>query len=183
MASPVVGRYNTESLVTKFLHNAQTSRYLLYFKPPGSVISHIARTKGVYWNELIERVNISCISAKLPASSFATHDKNFRTTSRMSYPNGPSGYRTNAIDIIKFDRDLDNSIKYSFVEGFPTSMDAMEISYGESDVLRLNVNFNFVRYVTEPYVDVSGTKITEKFYSLNFLNDAQGFQTTSQNIA
>tara|TARA_Y100001935_G_scaffold255206_1_gene267092 strand:- start:2233 stop:3075 length:843 start_codon:yes stop_codon:yes gene_type:complete len=215
MASPVIGRYNTESLVTKFLHNAHTSKYLVYFKPPAAVIRHIASTKGVFWNTLTERVNISCISAKLPGSSFATHDvtgdfrgvtekmayrrmyddtfsvtmlvdheyktlhffegwmdyiagkqtggqtnnnyKNFRTGSRMSYPNGPNGYRTNAIDLIKFDRDLDNSIRYSFIEGFPISMDAMEISYGESDILRLNVNFNFVRYVTEPYAGNGGS--------------------------
>ena len=268
MASPVVGKYSTENLVSKFLHNAQTSSYYLYFKPPAAVIRHIASTKGVYWNQLLERVNISCISAKLPASSFATHDvtgdflgvtekmayrrmyddsfsvtmlvdyeyktlhffegwmdyiagkqtggqtndnyKNFRTGSRMSYPNGSNGYRTNAIELIKFDRDLDNSIRYTFVEGFPISMDAMEISYGATDLLRLNVNFNFVRYVTEPYAGDggvvaaeptkgdrlsvtpspqqsgsvgSGSIKKEEFLSFNFLNDSKEISLGSQNIA
>ena len=43
------------------------------------------------------------------------------------------------------------------VEGFPISMNAMEISYGPTDLLRLTVNFSFVRYVTEPYSNSATT--------------------------
>ena len=55
--------------------------------------------------------------------------------------------------MFKFEKNVSErqSIKYTMIEGFPISMDAMEISYGPTDLLRLTVNFSFVRYVTEPY--------------------------------
>lgn len=223
MASPVVGAYGTQNLVTKFLHNAQTSQYLVYFKPPGGVIDYVRTNKGVDWSAMAERINIRCFDAKLPTSNFATHDVTsdfMGVTEKMayrriyddtfsvslfvdyeykllhffegwmdfiagkqaggvtnqaykSYTNGtrmryPKQYRTNAIELIKFDRDLDNHIKYSFVEGFPISMDSMPLSYGASDVLKLSVNFNFVRYVTEPFRDTSTSAKVEEFFFNNY---------------
>ena len=223
MASPVIGAVGTRDLVNKFLDIAQTSHYLVYFKPPGGVIDYVRTNKGVDWSAMAERINIRCFEAKLPTSNFATHDvtsdfmgvtekmayrriyddtfsvslfidqeykilhffegwmdfiagkqsngvtntgfKNFTNGTRMKYP---SQYRTNAIELIKFDRSLDNAIKYSFIEGFPISMDSMEVSYGASDLLRMSVNFNFVRYVTEPFADRNQSKILERFYSNSY---------------
>ena len=75
----------------------------------------------------------------------------------MNYPDGDNGYRSKSvIELYKFEKDISTrqSIKYTMVEGFPISMNAMEISYGPTDLLRLTVNFSFVRYVTEPYTTV-----------------------------
>ena len=47
-------------------------------------------------------------------------------------------------------------------------MDSMPISYGASDVLKLTVNFNFVRYVTEPFRDTSTSAKVEEFYFNNY---------------
>ena len=197
------------------MHSATTSNYHLSINLPGPVISYIEQKKkvGIKGTNLKERINLSCIDAKLPGSSFATHDvksdfmgvsekmayrrmydeqmavsmivdpeyktlhffegwmdyisgkeisergdnndyKNFRNGFRMNYPDGDGGYRQkNVIELFKFEKNVSErqSIKYTMIEGFPISMDAMEISYGPTDLLRLTVNFSFVRYVTEPY--------------------------------
>ena len=85
--------------------------------------------------------------------------KNFRNGFRMNYPDSDpgelgKGYRSqNLIELYKFERDVTTkqSIKYTLIQGFPISMNPMDISYGATDLLKLTVNFSFVRYVTEPY--------------------------------
>ncbi len=85
--------------------------------------------------------------------------KNFRNGFRMNYPDADpgelgKGYRSqNLIELYKFERDISTkqSIKYTLIQGFPISMNPMDISYGATDLLKLTVNFSFVRYVTEPY--------------------------------
>tara|TARA_Y100000994_G_scaffold37819_1_gene28635 strand:+ start:916 stop:1602 length:687 start_codon:yes stop_codon:yes gene_type:complete len=210
-----IRKFRTEELITKLMHSATTSNYHLSINLPGPVITYIEQKKkvGIKGTNLKERINLSCIDAKLPGSSFATHDvksdfmgvsekmayrrmydeqmavsmivdpeyktlhffegwmdyisgkeisergdnndyKNFRNGFRMNYPDGDGGYRQkNVIELFKFEKNVSErqSIKYTMIEGFPISMDAMEISYGPTDLLRLTVNFSFVRYVTEPY--------------------------------
>ena len=210
-----IRKFRTEELITKLMHSATTSNYHLSINLPGPVISYIEQKKkvGIKGTNLKERINLSCIDAKLPGSSFATHDvksdfmgvsekmayrrmydeqmavsmivdpeyktlhffegwmdyisgkeisergdnndyKNLRNGFRMNYHDGDGGYRQkNVIELFKFEKNVSErqSIKYTMIEGFPISMDAMEISYGPTDLLRLTVNFSFVRYVTEPY--------------------------------
>jgi len=56
----------------------------------------------------------------------------------------------------------------------------MEISYGPTDLLRLTVNFSFVRYVTEPYSNIA---TTNDGLALNSLDQNGQFTLPSQNIA
>ena len=63
---------------------------------------------------------------------------------RMSYP---KEYKNN-IYVTKFEKDMqDNQLQYTFVDAFPTSINSTPVSYAESDVLRYNVSFSYVRYV------------------------------------
>ena len=242
-----IKKFRTEDLISKLMHSATTSNYFLSINVPGAVLTHIQRTKNIaVTNNLRERINISCTSATLPGSSFATHDvtsdymgvtekmayrrlyddqmavkilvdseyktlhffegwmdyisgkntldregdyKNYRNGFRMNYPDGSfnsstnsesgQGYRDkNVIELYKFERDnnVRQSIKYTMVEGFPISMNPMDISYGATDLLELTVNFSFVRYVTEPFTPGN-------LLSQNFLNQSGQFSTPSQNIA
>ena len=135
--------------------------------------------------------------------------KNFRNGFRMNYPDSDpgelgKGYRSqNLIELYKFERDVTTkqSIKYTLIQGFPISMNPMDISYGATDLLKLTVNFSFVRYVTEPFKpgennspDVNNQSpvptLLNSLLSQNFLNFRPGdgkinpeLNLGSQNIA
>ena len=137
--------------------------------------------------------------------------KVFTNGFRMNYPDGNNGYRQkNVIELYKFERDtsVKQSIKYIMIQGYPISMNAMNVNYAGSELLNLTVNFSFVRYVTEPYSPgstfTSSTKppsiapgkqpqkipVTPFQFNINsgfvlnqnILNQFGGFTTPSQNI-
>ncbi len=114
--------------------------------------------------------------------------KNFRNGFRMNYPDGDGGYRSqNLIDLYKFEKDTDvrQSIKYTMIEGYPISMNPMEISYGATDLLKLTVNFTFVRYVTEPLELITippATNSNPTLLAQNFLDSQSNLFLNSQNI-
>ena len=209
-----IRKFSTDELRQKLLQSATTSNYFLSINAPAPVLTYIERKKRIGIDRNFkERINLSCIDASLPGSSFATHDvksdfmgvsekmayrrmydeqmsvsmivdpeyktlhffegwmdyiagkeitdrgnnetyKKSTNGFRMNYPDGDGGYRSKSvIELYKFEKDITTrqSIKYTMVEGFPISMNAMEISYGPTDLLRLTVNFSFVRYVTDPF--------------------------------
>tara|TARA_B100001778_G_C18586746_1_gene630236 strand:- start:825 stop:1607 length:783 start_codon:yes stop_codon:yes gene_type:complete len=260
MASPVAGRLNIDDLKSKFLHTAQTNQFFVAFIPPKGVVDYIKEKKGVSWNDMGGQISLLCSEAKLPGSSFATHDvrsdfmgvsekmayrrmydesfsvsmyvdyeyktlhlfegwmdyiagkqatgrgtnnqfKNFRVGSRMNYPNsddGKSGYRANCIEVVKFDRDMNNNIKYTMIEGFPLSIDPVELAYGQAEIMKLTVNFSFVRYVSEPFHTVlpdtnpqkpipekkpEKEKLEEQPLALNFLDRNNVVILNTQNFA
>jgi hypothetical protein len=63
---------------------------------------------------------------------------------RMKYP---QDYKTDAVKILKFDRDYRNEIEYNFFGLFPTSMYSPTIAYNESQVLTVTASFSYERYV------------------------------------
>lgn len=76
---------------------------------------------------------------------------------RMRYPNS---YKGN-IGIDKFDRDYTQGCRYNFIRMFPVSISPIPVSYEASQLLRVNVTFNYERYImTSTYVDkfVNSTK-------------------------
>ena len=93
---------------------------------------------------------------------------------RMNYPDS---YRSQ-IELTKFERDTDkDNIKmyhYTMVDAFPLSMDPIEISYGQSDLLRLNVNFSIVRYVVHPISETSKTAIERTYTEGTTINIDSG---------
>ena len=81
---------------------------------------------------------------------------------RMTYP---EQYRTE-IYLAKFEKDTSypddfsntvarssddtpKQLQYTFVGAFPSSVTSTPVSYGPSDVLRVNVSFSYMRYVRE----------------------------------
>ena len=62
---------------------------------------------------------------------------------RMSFP---KKYKT-SIYVSKFEKDAsDKALYYKFIDAFPTAIDSTSVSYGQSDILRVNVTFTYVRY-------------------------------------
>ena len=109
---------------------------------------------------------------------------------RMTYP---EQYRTE-IYLVKFEKDLKSgdvdvsrqteflnpkTLQYTFVGAFPSSVTSTPVSYGPSDILRVNVSFSYMRYVRER----KDVKLSDFRNSLNFpqtstfgaLQDFQGF--------
>ena len=93
------------------------------------------------------------------AANRGTSD-NYKSVQNGFRMNFPDSYRSQ-IELTKFEKDTDkDNIKmyhYTMVDAFPLSMDPIEISYGQSELLRLNVNFSIVRYVVHPISETSKT--------------------------
>ena len=63
---------------------------------------------------------------------------------RMQYPDN---YKVNTMQITKFEKNHRRELRYKFINAFPKSITPVQVSYGEADVLRVTVSFNFDRYV------------------------------------
>jgi hypothetical protein len=79
--------------------------------------------------------------------------KNPATFYRMSYPDGPRGYKSD-IHLVKFEKDVSKNsprptIGYQFIKAFPINIVSTPISYDASDLLKVTVSFSYVRYVME----------------------------------
>jgi hypothetical protein len=67
---------------------------------------------------------------------------------RVAYAND---YKVNFY-LTKFEKDhhyngSTKTLDYTFVHGFPTSITAMPVSYDQSQILKCNVSFSFIRYI------------------------------------
>lgn len=65
---------------------------------------------------------------------------------RMRYP---EEYKCDTTKIIKFDRDYENSIEYTFIGMFPLNLSSVPVSYDSSDILKVNVSFSYERYIPQ----------------------------------
>lgn len=63
---------------------------------------------------------------------------------RMRYP---KEYKTDMTKIIKFDRDYDKQVEYTFFGLFPIAMNSVPVSYEASNILKVSASFNFDRYI------------------------------------
>lgn len=74
---------------------------------------------------------------------------------RMRYPDT---YKCQTMTITKFERTFDKTIKYTFVNAFPKTVSAIPVTYGAADILRVNVSFNYDRYLIDSDSVTKGTK-------------------------
>ena len=101
---------------------------------------------------------------------------------RMAYPNS---YKNN-IYLTKFEKDqftrdfsstrgsstraLRTTLDYTFVNAFPLSLTAIPVSYEGSQALKVNVSFNFIRYVMEKKKDLNSSRGFEGSRDPSLLN-------------
>ena len=61
--------------------------------------------------------------------------------------------KCDTISITKFEKDIEvnpgRKITYQFYNTFPKSMTSIPVSYGAADLLKVNVSFNYDRYVVK----------------------------------
>jgi len=84
---------------------------------------------------------------------------------RMQYP---KYYKSNRTKIIKFDRDYQREIEYTFIGLYPYNIASIPVSYGQSDILKMQVTFKIDRYVIG------------KSYSIDYSRNSDGNKTESQ---
>ena len=81
------------------------------------------------------------ISSGANSSTLADDRAYFR---RMRYPDS---YKCDTMYINKFEKNFKKTMRYRFVNVFPKSMSAVPVAYGPADILKVNVSFNFDRYI------------------------------------
>ena len=63
---------------------------------------------------------------------------------RMAYPDE---YKTSQTKIIKFDKDYNSELEYTFYGLFPKQLNDMSVSYDQSNILTATCSFTFDRYI------------------------------------
>lgn len=63
---------------------------------------------------------------------------------RMQYP---EYYKSNRTRIIKFDRDYQREIEYTFIGLYPYNIASIPVSYNQSDIMKMQATFKIDRYV------------------------------------
>lgn len=59
----------------------------------------------------------------------------------------PDQYKSDAIRIYKFERNLDTQLVYTFINAFPKGLTSVPVSYGSSELLKITVTLNYDRYI------------------------------------
>ena len=59
----------------------------------------------------------------------------------------PDTYKVSSMYISKFEKNLDRTISYQFINTFPKSITPIPVTYGNADILKVSVSFNYDRYV------------------------------------
>jgi len=73
---------------------------------------------------------------------------------RMTYPKSSNsriggGYKSN-IFMTKFEKEITGpALYYTYVGAFPKAMQKSAVSYGPSDILRVNVQFSYIRHIVD----------------------------------
>ena len=63
---------------------------------------------------------------------------------RMRYPDT---YKCDTMFISKFEKNAKRVLRYQFINAFPKSITPIPVQYGSADLLKVNVSFNYDRYV------------------------------------
>ena len=63
---------------------------------------------------------------------------------RMRYPDT---YKCDTMFISKFEKNAKRILRYQFINAFPKSITPIPVQYGSADLLKVNVSFNYDRYV------------------------------------
>lgn len=68
---------------------------------------------------------------------------------RYRYPNQ---YKVD-ISINKFERDMSNSMTYTFLDAFPVNISSIPLSYDQAQILKVTVDFKYNRYIITSHGD------------------------------
>ena len=70
---------------------------------------------------------------------------------RMRYPDT---YKCDTMFITKFEKNQKRLLRYQFINAFPKAITPMPVTYGQADLLRVTVSFNYDRYIVANKVNL-----------------------------
>ena len=59
----------------------------------------------------------------------------------------PDDYKCDTMSITKFEKNIESTLLYEFVNAFPKAISSMPVTYGTAELLKITVSFNYDRYV------------------------------------
>ena len=63
--------------------------------------------------------------------------------------------------ISKFEKSISSQIDYQFINAFPKTMTTIPVSYGDAELLKVNVTFNYDRYVVNPKGSYTASNLSQ----------------------
>ena len=87
---------------------------------------------------------------------------------RAKYPD--SYMNDQGLKVIKFERDLQSKLEYTFIRSYPRSITSMPVTYDGSSLLKVSVQLTYMRYVLKPLRSrgIVGEAITDPFVQSQF---------------
>ena len=87
---------------------------------------------------------------------------------RAKYPD--SYMNDQGLKVIKFERDLQSQLEYTFIRSYPRSITSMPVTYDGSSLLKVSVQLTYMRYVLKPLRSngIVGEAITDPFIQSQF---------------
>jgi len=98
---------------------------------------------------------------------------------RMEYPDS---YKSNQTRIIKFDRDYNEEIEYTFYGMFPIDLSSTPVKYENSDVLKATATFSFDRYIAGKFDSYSIRRGVDNNKETENKNFSSGTRKNSDNL-
>lgn len=77
---------------------------------------------------------------------------------RMQYP---EYYKSNRTSIVKFDRDYQKEIEYTFIGLYPYNIASIPVSYSSSDIMKIQATFKIDRYVVGKSYSINIARIDD----------------------
>lgn len=96
------------------------------------------------WMEFIASGSHHRVIEPLPNQNLPVSQNSKNYFMRMQYP---EYYKVDQVKIIKFDRNYQQEIEYTFRGFYPQSMSSMPVSYVNSDTLKVSASFSYDRYI------------------------------------
>ena len=73
----------------------------------------------------------------------------------------PDEYKVQTMFISKFEKSISSQIDYQFINAFPKTMTTIPVSYGDAELLKVNVTFNYDRYVVNPQGSYTASNLSQ----------------------
>ena len=101
-------------------------------------------------------------------------------TYRAKYPDDYMNEQ--GLKIIKFEKDLNSQLQYTFIRSYPRSITSMPVTYDGSSLLKCSVQMSYIRYVMRAITNTSRkTVIGDPFQQASF--NSNGLSNLAANVA